>query len=512
MESTRSIRHSVRRFVRRDGAALSPLTITLLYLIVSIGWILFSDEIVALLADAEAARRLQSIKGIGFVSVTASMIFVLISRYRRMLVAETEARAAERQQRERLRRVVASVRPSTTPRATAQRICRSLAVLPGIAEVTYLAVRDGQLVVVASAPRTGRTWRPGRSLSREVAREVTERATHGPWLEQAGPTDGGPLSRVLARSGLRDAIVAPIRHDRGSLVGVLIATARAPASAAPHLEPVVEVGRMAGAWLAPLALAERARERRRATIRHAAANLTVVFQPIVTLSDGRPVGHEALARFADGMAPAERFAEAGELGMALELEDAAIRAAIGIARRSNLPADGWLGLNVSAQMLLDGPRLTAALAGCERPVVLELTEQQRITDYAAIRECIGRLEPPVRLALDDIGEAFSGLRHLVELGPTFAKLDLALVRDIDTDPVRQALVAGLRHYALQTGTELIAEGIQTEAERRALVDLGVGLGQGFLFGRPMPGDQLARRDRAAAMTRVPRAEAHRTAD
>jgi EAL domain-containing protein (putative c-di-GMP-specific phosphodiesterase class I) len=64
------------------------------------------------------------------------------------------------------------------------------------------------------------------------------------------------------------------------------------------------------------------------------------------------------------------------------------------------------------------------------------------------------------------------------------KLDLSLVRGIDADPVRQALIAGMLYFAERTDCRLIAEGIETEAEFATLAALGVPLGQGFLLGRP----------------------------
>jgi EAL domain-containing protein (putative c-di-GMP-specific phosphodiesterase class I) len=66
------------------------------------------------------------------------------------------------------------------------------------------------------------------------------------------------------------------------------------------------------------------------------------------------------------------------------------------------------------------------------------------------------------------------------------KLDLSLVRHVDTDPARQAMVAGMAHFAHNADCELIAEGIETEEELNELIRLGVSLGQGYLFGRPGP--------------------------
>ncbi len=91
---------------------------------------------------------------------------------------------------------------------------------------------------------------------------------------------------------------------------------------------------------------------------------------------------------------------------------------------------------------------------------------------------------PVRLAVDDAGAGFSSLRHILELRPAFVKLDISLVRDIDSDPAKQALVAGMRFFARMTNRRLIAEGVETEAEAAMLRSLEIRLAQGYLFGRP----------------------------
>ena len=75
-------------------------------------------------------------------------------------------------------------------------------------------------------------------------------------------------------------------------------------------------------------------------------------------------------------------------------------------------------------------------------------------------------------------------RHILELRPHFVKLDRALIANVADDPARQALFAGLLHFSQALGTTLIAEGIETSAERRALEGLGLTAGQGYLLGRP----------------------------
>lgn len=119
-----------------------------------------------------------------------------------------------------------------------------------------------------------------------------------------------------------------------------------------------------------------------------------------------------------------------------------------------------------------------------RPLILEITERTAVDDYPRTRKAVRALGDQVRLAVDDAGAGFASLRHIAELRPDYVKLDMGLVRRIDRDPARQALVAGMVHYALQSGCTLIGEGIETENERRVLRRLGVGFGQGYLLGRP----------------------------
>ena len=94
--------------------------------------------------------------------------------------------------------------------------------------------------------------------------------------------------------------------------------------------------------------------------------------------------------------------------------------------------------------------------------------------------------------MDDAGAGVANFSHLVELRPDFIKVDISLVRGVNADLTRQALVVGLRHFAQAMHREVIAEGVETEAERRTLLALGVELGQGYLLGRAAPAEAWAR--------------------
>jgi EAL domain-containing protein (putative c-di-GMP-specific phosphodiesterase class I) len=91
----------------------------------------------------------------------------------------------------------------------------------------------------------------------------------------------------------------------------------------------------------------------------------------------------------------------------------------------------------------------------------------------------------LRLAIDDAGAGYAGLRHILRLNPNVIKLDMDLTQGIERDRARTALASAMIAFASEIGAEIIAEGIETEGELRALQALGVQRGQGYYLGRPM---------------------------
>ena len=202
------------------------------------------------------------------------------------------------------------------------------------------------------------------------------------------------------------------------------------------------------------------------------------------LHTGAVVGYEALSRFVDGTGPDVVFASAARVGLEVELEIATLGAALRSA--GGLPADAFLSINVSPALIGSG-RLATILAGQTRSIVLEITEHVVIDDYAGLRRALDELGPSVRLAVDDAGAGYASLRHVLELRPDFVKLDIGLVRGIDSDPARQALIAGMSYFAVKRKVLLVAEGIETAAERDTIRSLAVTFGQGYVLGRPQDG-------------------------
>jgi diguanylate cyclase (GGDEF)-like protein len=207
--------------------------------------------------------------------------------------------------------------------------------------------------------------------------------------------------------------------------------------------------------------------------------LVSVFQPIVDLATGESVGYEALSRF-EGMDPRDAFDEARRTGTLEGLETAAIEAAL-----AAWSGDGWLSLNVSLPTLLE-PNVHALLPDDLSRIVLEITEQDLVECPLTVGMLAKLRGRGARIAIDDLGVGFSNLQRLVEVQPEIIKLDMSLVRDLHLKPVNIAMIRAMVAYGAETGAEICAEGIEQKEEWDALVDLGVTLGQGYLFGRPAP--------------------------
>jgi PAS domain S-box-containing protein len=378
--------------------------------------------------------------------------------------------------------------PGGDVETTAELFCRQVASLTDVVVAALIAFEvDGGVPLAYVGPDRPRS--EPRRLSPQGSRYLREHAATGPWVAQWSDEPDHPYADVLERSGIDAIAYAPISSE-GALIGVLLIGSAQPDAVTQlsgQLGALVDFADLAGALLGPRVGQHRQARRLRSEIEQVLADraFSAVFQPIVDLRTGRTVGHEALTRFRDGVAPDRRFADAAAVGLGLELELATLEMAIDAAR-GRLSPSRWLHLNVSPELVLAKVKLDSLLAAALGRVVLEITEHAAVGDYRAFREAIAALGRPVDLAVDDAGAGFASLRHILELKPTFVKLDVSLVRGIDTDPAKQALVAGMRHFARTTCRRLIAEGIETAAEADALRQLNIRLGQGFLLGRPAP--------------------------
>lgn len=217
---------------------------------------------------------------------------------------------------------------------------------------------------------------------------------------------------------------------------------------------------------------------------------SMVGQPIVRLADDTVVGVEALARFPDGR-PDELFALAALGQRSMELELAAVAAAV--ASVPHLPDDAWLSCNVSLRTATDRRFVRTIEDVDPHRLVLEVTEDGQPDDERAAAAGLTRSRRHgVRIAMDDIGTGWSGLRRALRLEPEILKLDRELINRVHVDTSKQALVGAICAFAAAVGATVVAEGIEVAEERATLRELGVPLGQGWLLGRPRPFDELRR--------------------
>ncbi|RTR21583.1 bifunctional diguanylate cyclase/phosphodiesterase [Azospirillum griseum] len=230
----------------------------------------------------------------------------------------------------------------------------------------------------------------------------------------------------------------------------------------------------------------------------------LVYQPIVDGKTGRVVSAEALLRWTHDtlgpVSPAEFIPVAEESGLIVPLTDWILSTAIGQMMRWN--AEGVLPdrvfLNISGQQFLRGnltARLGELLSGCPelRPHLgLEITEQAAVRDLKVAIKTLGELSAlGIQTAIDDFGSGYSSLSYVQQLPVAKLKIDRAFVIDVPTNPKSNALVRAAVGMAHGLGLATVAEGVETEEQRKFLVSVGCDLLQGYFFGRPMTPEALA---------------------
>ena len=400
-------------------------------------------------------------------------------------------RAHERDARERsaIETALARIDPAGSAEEIAAAACAVINELPGVDSTMAIALDQVEGTVLAAVEQLTTIFAPGTRVDASRVEYLRERGSSGPWFEEWRPgPDTGAWTEAITATGLLATAYAPLRSPRG-VVGVVGIASHDPATArslVEHMPALAAFVSILGALLVPK-LEERRHEAEGRSVIQAVLDSVAFapfFQPIVDLNSGVVVGYEALSRFTDGAPPDARFAAAARAGLGVELEMATLRAALAAA--VVLPANAYLSVNASPALITSGA-LRAMIDGLARPLVLEITEHVAIDDYAALRAELAALGPTVRLAVDDAGAGYASFRHILELAPSFVKLDIGLIRRINTNPARQALLAGMAYFAVRRRIRLVAEGIETGRELEVLRSLAIHYGQGYLLGRPQDG-------------------------
>ena len=399
-------------------------------------------------------------------------------RGRRAMASELER---ARVSRRRLAEALDGLRGDLPLLTIASTLVERLPKTVGVDGAAILFFGAGEVTNIASSGVLRRRFPPNRRMAERAARALTERAAAGPWLE-------APAGFVDRRGRALDAAYVPFRlGSTAEPLGLLVYAQEQSADASPLSQRLSELIDATDFIVVVLRPAVERADTANASISRiqgliARHEFAIHLQPIVRLDSGETVAVEALTRFADDASPEAVFGEATTYGLGAALERAAVAAAVEAA--APLPPEVALSVNLAADVLQNDAALRQLLADTKRSLIVELTEHERIDDYGGVRAALELLGPGVKLAIDDAGSGFASLRHIFALRPDYVKFDIEWVRGIDLDPVRRALVSGLVYFGKETGCELIAEGIETDAELAALRELGIQLGQGYLLGRP----------------------------
>ena len=222
-------------------------------------------------------------------------------------------------------------------------------------------------------------------------------------------------------------------------------------------------------------------------------DIKTVFQPIISLRNGELLGYEALSRGPANSVfnnPEKLFDFARLYGRLWELELLCrIKA---LENMSKNDPSFCIFLNVDPHIIDDDKFKKGFTKDFLKEfninpenVVFEITEKNSVVDIRSFKKIIDNYKDQgYRIAIDDTGSGYSGLKLITEIHPHFIKLDMNLIRDIDKDGLKYALIKTFYDFCLVTDIKLIAEGIETENELNSLIEIGIDYGQGYYIQRP----------------------------
>lgn len=384
-------------------------------------------------------------------------------------------------------------------------------------EVSLLVIRFTGLRQVGAALRSSETSQLVALLQQQVT------AVIGPDAQLARPgfdrlavvlsgSDGARRQQLAEQ--LEELLSGPLPIDSREVfvsprIGITIAMpSESPAVVLAHADHAAEVVALAedvriGYYDASIERAQRERQELTEDLRLAVekGEFLLAFQPIVTAKEGRVVGAEALLRWVDrkrGAVPPDEFIPiAEETGLILPIGRFVLNEAC--HRATQWPHVGGeaigVSVNVSPIQMLDEGFVGDVAAALERSglpaarLKVEITEGIELEDIDRTIQMIHQLRSiGVETMLDDFGTGHSSLAWVQRLPVTCIKIDRAFINGIAEDGIDRAIVHASLYLSRALGTDTVAEGVESEAQREQLIRMGCQKLQGFLFARPQPAD------------------------
>jgi EAL domain-containing protein (putative c-di-GMP-specific phosphodiesterase class I)/CheY-like chemotaxis protein len=307
----------------------------------------------------------------------------------------------------------------------------------------------------------------------DVLRAARERHLETPVILMTG-NPSVPTAVEALSLGALSYLVKPV--SEATLLGTLSEALGLSRLASVRRQAVAELG--GGRLMADRAGLETAFARAR-------SGMWMAYQPVIWAETGKLFGHEALLRTTDPeltsptafLDVAERLDQISELGRLIRQQIALNLAALPEAVLVNLHP-----LELTDPDLVEG---SDPLSLFSDRVVLEVTERAPLEGLGDLRERGRRLRARgFRLAIDDLGAGYAALSSFASLEPDLVKIDMSLVRGLDQNQTRRKLVTSIVELCRDLRILVVAEGVETTAERDVLLQVGCDLLQGYLFGRP----------------------------
>jgi EAL domain-containing protein (putative c-di-GMP-specific phosphodiesterase class I) len=221
--------------------------------------------------------------------------------------------------------------------------------------------------------------------------------------------------------------------------------------------------------------------------------ISTLFQPIVSLKDGNLIGYEALSRGPKDsplFSPLALLKVAAQQNKLWDLE--LLFRTKAIEKACDIRSDLLLFLNVDPNIIKDihfkkgfTKEFLSKHNISPKSIIFEITERTAIEDYKSFTAILKNYtDQGYKIAIDDTGAGYSGMRTITETKPHYIKIDMDLIRDIDKDFFKQAIIKAFVYLANTTNIKLIAEGIETKEELQILIQLGIHAGQGYFLQKP----------------------------